>query len=81
MMLTKILVSAALAVSVAGMSTVAFAETVYQGGPRGMTTVRASTPAIQTNKPYAQYLPAERAGANKHLYFGGPKSPVPHAAR
>ena len=78
-MFTKAFISAALAASVLTLSNAAYAETVYLGGPKGMTTVRTTTTTVQTNKPYAQYQPAERTGAaNKHIYIGGPKSSLSH---
>lgn len=80
-MFTKTLMSAALAASVLTLSGAANAEMVYQGGPKGMMTVRTTTPAVQTNKPYAEYVPQTRAGTTDHIYVGGPKSTIPHTRR
>ena len=81
-MSAKILISAALTVSVLGLSGAASAaEFVYQGGPKGMMTVRPTTPTVQAEKPYAQYAPQTRAGTTDHIYVGGPKSTIPHTRR
>jgi hypothetical protein len=80
-MSAKILIPAALAVSVLGLSGAASAETVYLGGPKAMMTVRTTTPTVQTNKPYAQYAPQTWTGTTDHIYVGGPKSTIPHTRR
>lgn len=78
-MFTKTLVTAALTVLVFPLSGVAYAEgLVYQGGPKSTISTRAPSPTVEANKPYAQYVPAMRSGTNKHIYQGGPKSPIPH---
>ena len=80
-MFTKTLIPAALAVSVLTLSGAAYAETVYLGGPKGMTTIRTTTPAVKTDNAYAQAAPQTRAGATNQVYLGGPKSTIPHARR
>jgi hypothetical protein len=80
-MFTKTIIPAALALTLISFSGASFAETVHQGGPKGMTTARPAVAAIQANKPYAQVLPSDRATTNKHIYAGGPKATAPHAAR
>jgi disulfide bond formation protein DsbB len=75
---TRTIVPAALALALIGSATTSFAETVYQGGPKGIATARPVAAAVQTNMPYAQALPGDHRTGNKHIYSGGPKTQEPH---
>jgi hypothetical protein len=78
-MFKKSLIAAALLVPAFALSSAAYADMVYQGGPK--SGIRSSAPAFEANKPYAQAVPGVRAATSKHLYQGGPKTVTPHGQR
>jgi hypothetical protein len=75
-MFKKSLIAAALLVPAVALSSAAFADQVYQGGPKSGLTARVQT--FEANKPYAKDVSA-RAG--KHIYQGGPMTATPHGQR
>ena len=79
-MFTKAVIPVAVVISAVALSSAAYAGSAYQGGPKSPAAT-TSTQTVQANKPYAQYAPETRVGVNDHIYFGGPKSPIPHARR
>lgn len=76
-MFNKTLIVTALVVPALTLSSAAFADPVYRGGPKSGIWTSART--VESNKPYAQYVPTTAAG--KHVYQGGPKTVVPHTQR
>ena len=79
-MFKKSLIAAALVVPAFALSSAAFAGQVYQGGPKSGLTASAQT--FEANKPYAQFVPDNRAATSKHrLYQAGPKTVKPHSQR
>jgi len=78
-MFKKSLIAAALVVPAFALSSAAFAGQVYQGGPKSGLT--ASAPTFEANKPYAQFVPDNRAATSKHPYQAGPKTVKPHSQR
>jgi hypothetical protein len=73
-MFKKSLIAAALLVPAIALSSAAYADMVYQGGPKSGLTARVQT--FEANKPYAQDVSA-RAGTHQ----GGPKMTAPHGQR
>ena len=71
-MFKKSLIAAALVVPAFALSSAAFAGQVYQGGPKSGLSASAQT--FEANKPYAQFVPDNRAATSKHTYQGGPKT-------
>ena len=78
-MFKKSLIAAALVVPTFALSSAAFAGQVYQGGPK--SGLSASAPTFEANKPYAQFVPDNRAATSKHTYRGGRKTLIPHSQR
>jgi hypothetical protein len=78
-MFKKSLIAAALVVPAFALSSAAFAGQVYQGGPKSGLSASAQT--FEANKPYAQFVPDNRAATSKHTYRGGPKTLIPHSQR
>ena len=78
-MFKKSLVAAALVVPAFALSSAAFAGQAYQGGPKSGLT--ASAPTFEANKPYAQFVPDNRAATSKYRYQAGPKTVKPHSQR
>ena len=78
-MFKKSLIAAALVVPAFALSSAAFAGQVYQGGPKSGLSASAQT--FEANKPYAQFVPDNRAATNKHQYQAGPKTVKPHSQR
>ena len=78
-MFKKCLIAAALVVPAFALSSAAFAGQVYQGGPKSGLT--ASAPTFEANKPYAQFVPDNRAATGKHRYQAGPNTVKPHSQR
>lgn len=75
----KSVIAAALLVPFFALNGAGHAEGVlYQGGPKSPISKRSPVQTFEADKPYAQYVPAARAVANKHIYQGGPKTTVPH---
>ena len=50
----------------------------YVGGPKSSIPMTTAAPTFETKKPYAQYVPNDRARTNRHIYQGGPRTGVPH---
>jgi hypothetical protein len=78
-MFKKSLIAAALVVPAFALSSAAFAGQVYQGGPKSGLT--ASAPTFEASKPYAQFVPNDRAATSKRTYQRGPKTVIPHSQR
>ena len=78
-MFKKSLIAAALVVPAFALSSAAFAGQVYQGGPKSGLSASAQT--FEANKPYAQFVPDNRAATSKHRDQGGPKTVKPHSQR
>jgi hypothetical protein len=78
-MFKKSLIAAALAVPAFALSSAAFAGQVYQGGPKSGLSTSAQT--FEANKPYAQFVPDNRAATSKHTYQRRPKTVIPHSQR
>jgi hypothetical protein len=78
-MFKKSLIAAALVVPAFALSSAAFAGQVYQGGPKSGLSASAQT--FEANKPYAQFVPDDRAATSIHTYRGGPKTLIPHRQR
>ena len=78
-MFKKSLIAAALVVPAFALSSAAFAGQVYQGGPKSGLSANAQT--FEANKPYAQFVPDNRAVTSKHTYQGRPKTVIPHSQR
>jgi hypothetical protein len=78
-MFKKSLIAAALVVPAFALSSAAFAGQVYQGGPK--SGLSASAPTFEANKPYAQFVPDNRAATRQHRYQAGPKTVKPHSQR
>ena len=78
-MFIKTLIATALVVPALALSSMAFADPVYRGGPKSGIWTSART--FESNKPYAQNVPAARTTTGKHIYQGGPKTVVPHTQR
>jgi hypothetical protein len=78
-MIKKSLIAAALVVPAFALSSAAFAGQVYQGGPK--SGLSASAPTFEANKPYAQFVPDNRAATSKHTYRRGPKTLAPNSQR
>jgi hypothetical protein len=75
-MFKKSLIAAALMVPAFALSSAAFAGQVYQGGPKSGLSASAQT--FEANKPYAQFVPDNRAATGKHTHRSGPKTLIPH---
>jgi hypothetical protein len=77
-MFKKSLIAAALVAPAFALSSAAFAGQVYQGGPKSGLSASAQT--FEANKPYAQFVPDNRAATSKSTYQvvpkyqGGPKT-------
>ncbi len=78
-MFKKSLIAAALVVSTFALSSAAFAGQVYQGGPKSGLSTSAQT--FEADKPYAQFVPDNRAATSKHTYQRRPKTVIPHSQR
>ena len=78
-MFKKSLIAAALVVPAFALSSAAFAGQVYQGGPKSGLSASAQT--FEANKPYAQFVPDNRAATSKHTYRSGRKTLIPHSQR
>jgi hypothetical protein len=78
-MFKKSLIAAVLVVPAFALSSAAFAGQVYQGGPKSGLSASAQT--FEANKPYAQFVPNNRAATSKHTYQGRPKTVIPHSQR
>ena len=72
-MFKKSLIGAALVVPAFVLSSAAFA------GPKSGLSASAQT--FEANKPYAQFVPDNRAVTSKHTYQGRPKTVIPHSQR
>jgi len=75
-MFKKSLIAFALVIPAVALSSAAYAEQAYQGGPKSGVTIRAKS--FEANKPYAQ---AVNVRVDKHVYQGGPMMAMPHAQR
>ncbi len=78
-MFKKSLIAAALVVPTFALSSAAFAGQVYQGGPKSGLSTSAQT--FEADKPYAQFVPDNRAATSKHTYQRRPKTVIPHSQR
>jgi hypothetical protein len=78
-MFKKSLIAVALVVPAFALSGAAFAGQVYQGGPKSGLSASAQT--FEANKPYAQFVPDNRAATSKHTYRRGPRTVIPHSQR
>jgi hypothetical protein len=78
-MFKKSLIAAALVVPAFALSSAAFAGQVYQGGPKSGLSTSAQT--FEANKPYAEFVPDNRAAISKHTYQRRPKTVIPHSQR
>jgi hypothetical protein len=78
-MFKKSLIAAALVVPAFALSSAAFAGQVYQGGPKSGLSTSAQT--FEADKPYAQFVPDNRAATSKHIYQRRPKTVIPHSQR
>ncbi len=74
-MFTKTLIAAALVMPALALSSTAFAGGTYQGGPKSGLWTNSPSQTVETNKPYAQI---GQSTTNRHIYRGGPNSPVLH---
>ncbi len=78
-MFKKSLIAAALVVPAFALSSAAFAGQVYQGGPKSGLSTSAQT--FEADKPYAQFVPDNRAATSKHTYQRRPRTVIPHSQR